>query len=746
MSQVLLSLPGVRFLYYSLALLFFLALPACGFVDSGGSQGVSINPRNRIVNEQTRVVLDATTLVDKPEGKTFAWVQQTSDPVMVTLTNAQTARASFVAPRVAQRTVLMFTLRATDEFGASKTDQVKITINNGPAANAGADQSGMPGTRITLNGEGSADTDGSISAYAWQQTSGPPVDSPTGFDTAQPSFVAPNAAADTLLSFRLIVTDDNGATASDTINVAVTAAPPPPPPPTPAPVLPEPTPTPPEFTPQPTPLTPTPPEPTPTPPPDDDELSSDDDELSSDDDELSSDDDELSSDDDELSSDDDELSSDDSPDAVDDISGSVANANEGSGAKPLLPIFSVNPAQTTAFNAKPAASRTIPVVIEVLRNDIAFRGKLDPATVSIVSQPLYGVAQANPDGSVTYVPGTSVHGAADTFQYTVDDNRGLTSNMAAVVILPDGAVSSACWSGARGQAVVGQLPANPRWLRTPVLYQLVTDAKHGTVTLVDPTTGRFQYMPNIPAVGGNDNFTYEVVNGAGSEQHTATIMSKPRIMALGGDTTAGVMDAAKQLPRPVNRVGYREPLKDLLTAEGYHIDFVGSQSFDNDIKGFDPDNEAHAAWNVAQITYGKNGYGSDGIYAWLTQHPADVVLLQLSVNELDAGLAGVEAILDEINRWEMSPGGNTVSVMLAGIVGQGPKLTAFNRSIRIMAARRATHLFSPPDNIIFIDHNRALVYPEDFHDALHPNKVGYRKMAQTWRDALVDYGLLQRCP
>ena len=58
---------------YPLILRPALVLSACGFVDSGGSQGVSIDPRNRTVNEQTLVVLDATDLVEDPTGKTFEW-------------------------------------------------------------------------------------------------------------------------------------------------------------------------------------------------------------------------------------------------------------------------------------------------------------------------------------------------------------------------------------------------------------------------------------------------------------------------------------------------------------------------------------------------------------------------------------------------------------------------------------------------------------------------------------------------
>src|SRR5680860_239063 len=202
-----------------------IALAACGFVDSGGSQGVNIDPNNRIENENVPIVLDATVLVEAPESKTFAWMQQVKGP-QVALTGANSARARFTTPMVEQRTVLVFSLSASDEFGATVSENVTVTVNDTPTANAGLDQSGQPVAQITFNGGASADTDGSLT-YAWQQISGVPAVSPAGFDAAQPTFIIPGAPAGAALVFRLIVTDNNGATDSDTVTVSVLAPPPP---------------------------------------------------------------------------------------------------------------------------------------------------------------------------------------------------------------------------------------------------------------------------------------------------------------------------------------------------------------------------------------------------------------------------------------------------------------------------------------------------------------------------------------
>jgi len=135
MSSIEYSSSGLTTLRELVPLLPIVLIAACGFVDSGGSQGVSIDPNNRIENEQARVVLDATVLVEAPEGKTFSWTQV--EGPSVTLAGATTARARFTTPAVQQRTVLVFTLTATDEFDASESENVTVTINDTPTANAG---------------------------------------------------------------------------------------------------------------------------------------------------------------------------------------------------------------------------------------------------------------------------------------------------------------------------------------------------------------------------------------------------------------------------------------------------------------------------------------------------------------------------------------------------------------------------------------------------------------------------------
>jgi len=76
------------------------------------------------------------------------------------------------------------------------------------------------GDSVTLNGRNSVDLDGSLVSYAWTQTGGRAV-SLSGASSPQASFTVPDATS--TLEFALTVTDDDGATATDTVTVDVAA-------------------------------------------------------------------------------------------------------------------------------------------------------------------------------------------------------------------------------------------------------------------------------------------------------------------------------------------------------------------------------------------------------------------------------------------------------------------------------------------------------------------------------------------
>ncbi|HWO19066.1 MAG TPA: PKD domain-containing protein, partial [Kofleriaceae bacterium] len=93
---------------------------------------------------------------------------------------------------------------------------------NTPFASAGPDQVVLPSAAVALDGAASADFDGSIASYAWTQIAGTQV-TLTGASTATPSFTAP--ANSGTLTFRLKVTDNDGKTSTDTVDVVVNKVP-----------------------------------------------------------------------------------------------------------------------------------------------------------------------------------------------------------------------------------------------------------------------------------------------------------------------------------------------------------------------------------------------------------------------------------------------------------------------------------------------------------------------------------------
>ncbi len=315
--------------------------------------------------------------------------------------------------------------------------------------------------------------------------------------------------------------------------------------------------------------------------------------------------------------------------------------------------------------------------------------------------------------------------------------------------------TGACSATARTQALNGVLPVSGGTGTETLLFSIPAggNGSMGTATITDATTGQFRYQPDGSG-WGSDSFQYKVEGlPGGTVTNTYTVIVEPRMMPLGDSITTGVEvggSEANIIPTADLRVGWRLPLYNDLVAEGYAFDFVGGRNHGWGYSPFDSDHEGHGGWTATDIAWGQVGYPTDGVRAWLEATPADIILLHAGTNGLVAGGdIEVEAILDEIDIWESSPGGNPVTVILAQIIDQNPinpDVTAFNANLLTMADERISNPSDPayPDDIVVIDQQSALTYPNDLQDSRHPKPAGYVKMKNRWKEPL--NVLLPLCP
>ena len=117
-----------------------------------------------------------------------------------------------------RRTPYGYSIYEFEVYGSAVNN--KAATNSSPLANAGADQViTLPTNSLSISGSGS-DTDGTISSYAWTQVSG----AATTLTNANTNAIGVAGLAAGSYVFRLTVTDNLGASATDDVNLNVNAA------------------------------------------------------------------------------------------------------------------------------------------------------------------------------------------------------------------------------------------------------------------------------------------------------------------------------------------------------------------------------------------------------------------------------------------------------------------------------------------------------------------------------------------
>jgi lysophospholipase L1-like esterase len=172
--------------------------------------------------------------------------------------------------------------------------------------------------------------------------------------------------------------------------------------------------------------------------------------------------------------------------------------------------------------------------------------------------------------------------------------------------------------------------------------------------------------------------------------------------------------------------GYRARLYSLLTNAGFNVDFVGTAT-DNGAPGLpDSDHEGHSGWNIGQIDS-----IIEGVFNKVSD--PDIILLLIGTNDYGQGNDTAHAI----NRLEglvarMATNRPYAKIIVANLLVRGEPYntqiqTTFNPYIPAMVQRQRAL-----GREVYFDDIRSAVPLSDFPDQLHPNAVGYAKMATNW--------------
>src|SRR6266436_2466980 len=180
--------------------------------------------------------------------------------------------------------------------------------------------------------------------------------------------------------------------------------------------------------------------------------------------------------------------------------------------------------------------------------------------------------------------------------------------------------------------------------------------------------------------------------------------------------------------------GYRLPLYQLLTNAGYNVDFTGTQTGNGAADLPDPDHEGHPGWTIRGI----NAIAPDVLAS--TDDP-DVILLLIGVNDYNQNddLANAHTRLEGLVE-NLATNRPYAKIILANLLAttsqpQDAEIqTTFNPFVPTIASNEQAM-----GRQVYFDDLRSALSTNDLVDGLHPNQIGYNKMATNWFANLTNY-------
>lgn len=190
-------------------------------VPENNGPTVNVGP-DMTVDENTSVDLTCNASDPDNDPLTFEWTS--SNPTVV-ISDPTSAMTTIKVPKVTKDQSFTMTCTASDGK-LTGSDSLVVNVHNvlteAIVADAGADRIVNEEVKITLDGSKSYDPEGQTLSYQWTQVSGEPVKL-TGDTTVKPSFTSPVVANGEVkaLVFELKVSDQNGRSATDTVEITV---------------------------------------------------------------------------------------------------------------------------------------------------------------------------------------------------------------------------------------------------------------------------------------------------------------------------------------------------------------------------------------------------------------------------------------------------------------------------------------------------------------------------------------------
>ena len=209
-----------------------------------------------------------------------------------------------------------------------------------------------------------------------------------------------------------------------------------------------------------------------------------------------------------------------------------------------------------------------------------------------------------------------------------------------------------------------------------------------------------------------------------------------RIMCVGDSITMGAFVTG----------GYRKPLREMLTAGGYSITYVGKEDDGEPANktGFsdgmeNPNHEGYGNFTVEEILTGgtEQGHTAPPIAKTLATYQPDVILMMLGTNDvlqhhqLDATLDSLRKLIETV--FNADDHATLVLAQNTPLAGEGDAIiVTYNAQV----ARLVTDEQTQGRKIVLVNMHPVIDVANDLHDGIHPTQKGYNKVAAAWYEAL----------